>query len=238
MRRIGLIIMMVVVVAGLSYGQTYEATIQLTPSGGILNVDLYLATTSGTSAIVGDATLIIGYDAAVLTYIGKDGGLDGRWDNGSDASYQDVFPSNVAPKASLSILKSGSGVGLNIPGGATRVGRLQFTILNPTGKPGIAWNGTLSAIFDFAGAEISGSVSWVSPADVPLPVTLVSFSGSAHASQGGVMLEWKTVSEVNNYGYTVQRKSDSDPDFVDLAGAFIAGKGTTVEVAFPLGEPA
>lgn len=65
--------------------------------------------------------------------------------------------------------------------------------------------------------------------DVPLPVTLSSFTAAIVPSVAGVRLEWKTASEVNNYGYTVQRKAESDVDFADLTNAFIAGKGTTVE---------
>jgi hypothetical protein len=65
--------------------------------------------------------------------------------------------------------------------------------------------------------------------DVALPVTLTSLTAAIAPSGAGVRLEWKTASEVNNYGYTVQRKGEGEQDFTDLSGAFIAGKGTTVE---------
>jgi len=34
---------------------------------------------------------------------------------------------------------------------------------------------------------------------------------------------------VNNYGYTVQRKGADDAEFADLSGAFVPGKGTTLD---------
>jgi hypothetical protein len=61
-----------------------------------------------------------------------------------------------------------------------------------------------------------------------LPVQLASLNAVV-AGDGEVQISWSTVSEVNNYGFTVQRKSVGDADFADLNGAFVAGKGTTTE---------
>jgi hypothetical protein len=41
----------------------------------------------------------------------------------------------------------------------------------------------------------------------PLPVELISFS--AEVTEGSVTLFWETASEINNYGFTVQRRSDN-----------------------------
>jgi len=226
MRRIGLVVLLLAVVVGMGNGQTYDATIDLSVTAGVLNVDLYLASTGGMSAVLGDATLIINFNSSALTYIGKDAGMDGRWDNGNNASYLDVEASSISARASLSVLKSGSGSGLNVPTSPTRVGRLQFTITNAEASPTITWRPT-TALYDFAGNGITANVTFVNPDDVPLPITLSSFAASVNTGDGGVKLEWKTASEVDNYGYTVQRKSDGE--YGDLAGSFIAGKGTTVE---------
>jgi uncharacterized protein (TIGR03790 family) len=61
----------------------------------------------------------------------------------------------------------------------------------------------------------------------PLPITLASFT--ATPSQGSVVINWNTVSEVNNYGFTVQRRAEGTSDFADVQGSFIAGNGTTLE---------
>ena len=65
-------------------------------------------------------------------------------------------------------------------------------------------------------------------ADVPLPVQLASFTAQT-TGQSTVLLEWSTVSEVNNFGFEVQRNGSSDPSFASLPGVFIPGHGTTIE---------
>lgn len=59
-----------------------------------------------------------------------------------------------------------------------------------------------------------------------LPIQLSSFAGETIAGQG-VQLKWATRSEINSYGFFVQRRKDSDSTFVELQGSFIAGHGTT-----------
>ena len=61
----------------------------------------------------------------------------------------------------------------------------------------------------------------------PLPVQLSTFAASIAAS-GGVRVTWGTVSEVNSYGFYVQRSSSASSDFADIAGSFVAGAGTTL----------
>ncbi len=55
----------------------------------------------------------------------------------------------------------------------------------------------------------------------PLPVELVSFT--AISAKTGVTLNWKTATEVNNYGFDVERKSNADWAKV----GFVEGHGTT-----------
>jgi hypothetical protein len=42
-------------------------------------------------------------------------------------------------------------------------------------------------------------------------------------------LEWTTLSEINNYGFFVERRSSSQPSFLQIPGSFIPGHGTTIE---------
>ncbi len=55
-----------------------------------------------------------------------------------------------------------------------------------------------------------------------VPVELASLNASV--IKGNVLLNWTTLSESNNYGFEVQRKSDSD-EFWEILG-FINGQGT------------
>lgn len=62
-----------------------------------------------------------------------------------------------------------------------------------------------------------------------LPVQLASFT--ARTLDGGrVRLEWRTISEINNYGFFVQRNILGSLDgWMDVPNSFIAGHGTTNE---------
>jgi hypothetical protein len=64
------------------------------------------------------------------------------------------------------------------------------------------------------------------PARTPLPIQLATFVASL--SGDGAMLTWLTVSEVNNYGFYVERRAEGVAGFTELPGVFIPGHGTTV----------
>ncbi len=62
----------------------------------------------------------------------------------------------------------------------------------------------------------------------PLPVQLASFTGTV-VNGDDVRVDWITLSEINNYGFFVQRRGQGAIDFFDLPDGFVAGHGTTVE---------
>jgi hypothetical protein len=61
----------------------------------------------------------------------------------------------------------------------------------------------------------------------PLPVQLAGFTASRISD--ALVLNWKTISEVNNYGFSVQSRTTANPVFTDIPGAFVGGHGTTTE---------
>jgi hypothetical protein len=61
-----------------------------------------------------------------------------------------------------------------------------------------------------------------------LPIQLASFAASAIANNS-VRLSWRTISEINNYGFYVQQRLQSDSLFTEVPNSFIAGHGTTIE---------
>lgn len=63
-------------------------------------------------------------------------------------------------------------------------------------------------------------------AGTPLPVQLTGFL--ARPAGDGVHLAWSTASELNNYGFSVERRSESDVLFSPVPGGFVAGHGTTI----------
>lgn len=64
--------------------------------------------------------------------------------------------------------------------------------------------------------------------DDPLPIQLASFTATI-IQQRHVRLDWRTLSEVNNYGFYVQRKQGSDSVFFEIPNSFVPGHGTTNE---------
>jgi hypothetical protein len=62
----------------------------------------------------------------------------------------------------------------------------------------------------------------------PLPVQLVSFTGT-QVSSSVIRLNWRTISEVNNYGFYVQRRANSTEQWFEIPNSFVAGHGTTNE---------
>jgi hypothetical protein len=62
-------------------------------------------------------------------------------------------------------------------------------------------------------------------AESRLPIKLASFHALA-IDANRVLVTWKTISEVNNYGFKVE-KSTNGTDFSEIPGSFTAGNGTT-----------
>jgi hypothetical protein len=62
---------------------------------------------------------------------------------------------------------------------------------------------------------------------VPVPVQLSSFTATAIGADG-VRLNWKTLSETNNYGFEVQRSESEKGSYATLADGFVKGAGTTI----------
>jgi hypothetical protein len=60
------------------------------------------------------------------------------------------------------------------------------------------------------------------------PVQLASFTAS-RVNTNQIRLNWTTVSEVNNYGFEVEKSLGNTNNFTGISGSFIPGNGTTLE---------
>jgi hypothetical protein len=60
-----------------------------------------------------------------------------------------------------------------------------------------------------------------------LPIQLASFTATPLGSDR-VRLEWRTLSETNNYGFEIQRKRNAETEFQTLNNSFVPGHGTTI----------
>jgi hypothetical protein len=67
------------------------------------------------------------------------------------------------------------------------------------------------------------------PANGILPIQLASFTAQPEPHGNGVLLHWVTLSEINNYGFEVQRSPENESNYTTLPNSFIPGHGTTNE---------
>ncbi len=131
---------------------------------------------------------------------------------------------------------------LNLPGGqvqeALRIRKMDRFMSGTTigvraGYIFLAKNGSTVTLTVIDTSATSGTVAvtdvqWSAPgSDLPVPIELAGFT-AARRDGGSVTLTWTTLSETNNFGFTVQRKIPHGPEYVDVPGSFVAGHGTTV----------
>ncbi len=67
------------------------------------------------------------------------------------------------------------------------------------------------------------------PGDSYLPITLSSFTANLLQTNGTVELKWETISEINNYGFYVERSAENESQFIEIPESFVKGYGTTLE---------
>jgi hypothetical protein len=91
--------------------------------------------------------------------------------------------------------------------------------------PSIALNGSRHIVYEKSDGSDYEIV--LAADEAPLPIQLASFTALTQGE--AVSLQWQTISELNNYGFTVQRRSADGVTYTDIPGSFIAGHGTTTE---------
>jgi hypothetical protein len=104
---------------------------------------------------------------------------------------------------------SGSGPWLNLLGGGAGSGADW------------CWGSSLTTIDQ---SNLAGDYT-IGASDAALPVQLASFVGNVVGND--IKLEWQTISEVNNYGFNVQRFNATSESYETIG--FVTGKGTTLE---------
>jgi hypothetical protein len=62
-----------------------------------------------------------------------------------------------------------------------------------------------------------------------LPIQLAYFNATFHSNSNSVLIRWGTISEINNYGFEIQKRLEGTDEFRTLPNSFVAGHGTTNE---------
>jgi hypothetical protein len=109
------------------------------------------------------------------------------------------------------------------PGGWTLLSTTQYgdiTSITGSGFPAVA---TVQTKLPFGGSPWT-----IALRTGALPVQLASFTGTL-IENNRVRLNWMTISEINNYGFYVQRRSVGVQEWTEIANSFVPGHGTTNE---------
>lgn len=225
-------VILIVLLAGVGaslFAQTGQVSRGITVSDNagkwkVLTFGLDSSATDGIDPSLGEAQLppLPPSGAFDARLVGED--IDIPLGQGSWIDYRQGSSSSSGIRVHEIKYQTGSGstitVAWDLPTWAT--GRLQDVITGSLIDVAMMGTGTYTVANPSAFSKLKMSITY----DFPLPIQLASF----HAAQTGshrVLLEWITLSEVNNYGFFLQRRPDNDPVFTEVPNSFVQGHGTT-----------
>jgi hypothetical protein len=138
-----------------------------------------------------------------------------QWNSGEEGT---TFVSATSSGRTISLCRpwwhsAGGWVLLN----ATTYG--DITSITGSGFPAVA---NVSTKLPFGGSPWTIALS-----SGALPIQLASFTGTF--VNNSVRLNWRTISEINNFGFYVQRRATGTTEWTELQNSFIPGHGTTNE---------
>lgn len=131
--------------------------------------------------------------------------------NFSGGDYQVMTVTNPqAGVASINIELNNTNNGTVVNTSWTDVATIRFNTLNAGGSSDLSFRTSSpeTIIFDDDEITIIGQGNWIPLNTTPLPVELVLFTANVIANN--VILNWKTETEINNYGFEIQRSSSND----------------------------
>ena len=235
MKRMSVVVMAFVLCAGTVMGQTLSFLLrnaQIVP-GPRFQYEVWIKSSDGTSRM-GSILVYNDYNPLAFGVSVASNGNAVVTKNAAvfGSSYgQNPTNDNTASRFAYSwtyLGAAGSGVVIPSTGDGVLAFTIQITIANINQHAGLTFEQALMDGEQYKDDEVTPwpVVDASDFVDPPLPIQLVSFTGTPLAD-GHVRLAWATLSEINNYGFNVQRKGTVDSSFTDLAGAFVAGHGTT-----------
>jgi len=217
--------------------QTFDVTVQnqIALAGSIFEFDIYVQRTGVTDWKMADATFQFTYNSGAftstaITYVVGSTQLG--------AGYVIAPDVNIPVRLNIEIQSPTSyASATTISPTGTRVGTFRVTtISNVNAMADLAWRTPLTTkqamverLANDNTAVITSGGTYIAPSNTPLPITLAAFTGGVISGTNHVRLNWTTLSEINNYGFMVQRRAEGDSLFADLPNGFVPGNGTTTE---------
>ena len=172
-------------------GSVYEVTLSANMESGI-----------GAAAVI---TLKFTFNNSILSFSanpvsGTDYSLFGDFANYTTKNITRPQPNTV----SVNLITTGTPSPVPLTTSSTNIVTLFFTIINSSVSSSLIWSTTEIAPVFLQDNYTTGN--WPNLNNDPLPVELVSFIASNN--QNEINLIWQTSTEIDNYGFSVQRSTN------------------------------
>ena len=188
---------------------------------------------------LGCSTIIFNFDSASLSFPAlPTNNIDYNFINFTNPNYNSKITRPLPDQIWINIesLYSNKGTIVSQTPQWTDVVQLTFKILKQEGALNLTWETTNNnwGIYDIDNSTTLQPGSWSNAANIPLPVELTSFS--ADIENNVIRLTWHTATELNNYGFEIERQMINDLMTNDLMTndrgfqgklAFVHGNGTS-----------
>ncbi len=158
----------------------------------------------------------LGADGEVIAF-NKDDGFLYHWSGNTTANMERI---DTGTFVATGIVQSGAAHSEIF--GAVYKGSGEFYLTDISSR---ALTMTSTGFATVAATGLPGVIRGLGYGDPVLPVELTSFTSTV--SGNNVTLNWSTSAEVNNSGFTVQRKNLNDRNGVWISAGFVNGSGTT-----------
>ena len=198
------IVMLLISLSGTILGQptVNGRFVEITNNGTNYVVKVQISTNTGTD-ILGDATIPFTFNTTNLTYVNT------TYSNFSGGDYSTATTTNSPlNRISLNIELNNTGGGTIVNNTFMDIATITFNTTNSAGSSNL----TFAAPLEFF-SPLPTPTQWINGTFTnlntnPLPVELSSFAAKMY-DEDKVKLNWKTQTEVNNFGFDVERQTQN-----------------------------
>src|SRR3990170_5474688 len=179
----------------------------LVNNGSVYSVKVQINTDTGTDDL-GGSTILFNFNNTDLSFpVSPQSGIDYTYHNFSGGNYSVAtitrpLDNQIWLNIELNVNNGGTAVAASPSW--TDVVTINFTTLNPSGSAELIWQESSTFIFDGDNATLWINGTFTDENTTPLPVELSSFT--ATADKNTVAIKWETKTEVNNYGFNIERR--------------------------------
>jgi hypothetical protein len=216
------IFFLILIGASYSIAQTVDGNFVITTNNGTTySVKVQIKLQSG-SETLGNATIRFSFNNSDLSFPASPSeGTDYSFHNFQGGGYSSSVSRPQTNVVSINIAWLSGGT--DVTTGYIDVATINFSTLDALGNSNLVW-GTRE-LFSPGGSTQWTLGSWPNQ-DTPLPVELSSFA--ALVNKNAVNLTWQTRTEVNNYGFEIERTSKENMDKLKWEKiGFIKGNGNS-----------